>query len=306
MEKELKRYVLAEYAGFEERIYDSKEEYDKLIDIINKHNKKSKKRLMFGNVYYSIVENNRYRVIVNKYNKLTSKMTISEIDNLTSKFESEKELEEEYKNKLLTKINEGYKPSIRIIYLEDKNSKEKTLNDPDRGIKNIPVLYGEELKYFDKDYLFKCIRYYLNNYDLGFFLDLANSFDSSKDCLEDIENIRILVNKCREDSNYLEGLMIAVKNLYTSYILERKKDGSPLRDKDGKEIISQRRKRDFVFFVKNYHMSERKKYFPINKIEEPNHELFDLLSQREEREQDFMEEEDALDAWDKGIIYRRK
>lgn len=306
MKNELKRYVLVEYAGYEERIYNSKEDYDELINTINNHNKKAKKRLIFGNIFYTIDANNKYHVIVNKYNKLTPKMTISELDELTSEFESQKWLEEKYRDKLLTNVKKGYKPSIRIIYLEDKNKKDKTLNDPDRGIKSIPVLYGEDLKYFDKKYLFKCIRYYLDSGDLGFFLDLANAFDSNKDCLEDIENIRVLVNKCRENSNNLEGLMNAVNRLYTSYVLERQKDGCPLRDENGKEVISQRRKRDFVFFVKNYHIAERKKYFPLNKIEDPNHNLYDLCDSREEREQDFIEEEEALDAWDKGMTYIRK
>ena len=38
MKKETKRYMLIEFAGIEERVLNSKDEYDHLIATINKHN----------------------------------------------------------------------------------------------------------------------------------------------------------------------------------------------------------------------------------------------------------------------------
>ena len=65
MKKELKRYFLAEYAGYEERVYNSIEEYEALLDLINKHNQKRKMKYIYGNVSCRI-ENGKYYVLVNK------------------------------------------------------------------------------------------------------------------------------------------------------------------------------------------------------------------------------------------------
>ena len=122
MKKELKRYFLVEYAGYEERVLNSKEEYEALLDIINKHNNKKKMKYIFGNISVR-VENGKYFVLVNKYRKLTEKTTISELDDLTCEM-NYYELMNYFKDKLVTKVSEGYLPDINIAYLEDKNVKE--------------------------------------------------------------------------------------------------------------------------------------------------------------------------------------
>ena len=122
MKKELRRYFLAEYAGYEERVFNSKEEYESLLDVINKHNNKKKIKYIFGNISVRI-ENGKYYVLVNKYRKLTEKTTISELDDLTCEM-NYYELMSYFKDKLVTRINEGYLPDINIAYLEEKNINE--------------------------------------------------------------------------------------------------------------------------------------------------------------------------------------
>lgn len=303
MKKELKRYALAEYEGYLTREYKTKEEYEELIKKVNKYNSSNKKNVLFGNISYTIDKNNIYHVIINKYNLLTKKMTISDLDNLTIKYENASELKRDFKSKLKTE-----KPSIKIIYLEDKNKNQKTYNDVDRGIRSIDILYKEDLKYMSYKYLELCIKYYIDNNDYGFFLDMSNEFESNKYILELIEELRACINDSRNKRIHLSNTNILniVYRLYSSHILERNKDGIVLRDDNGKEIISRRRLRDFGFFVRNYRITERKRYQQYAKYYEVNHIENNSLDSRIEQEEDLKDEESALDAWDKGIIYKRK
>ena len=178
MKKELRRYFLAEYAGYEERVYNSKEEYEALLDIINKHNKKNKMKYVYGNISYKI-ENGKYYVIVNKYRKLTDKTTISELDDLTCEM-NYYELIHYFQDKLITKVKDGYLPDINIAYFEDKNNKDKKTDDIDRRIKYIPVLYKYDVMYMNKEYVLKCMAYYLRNKQYKFFYDLAHEFELNR------------------------------------------------------------------------------------------------------------------------------
>ena len=50
MKKETKRYMLVEFAGCEERVLNCREEYQELLNTINKHNNRKNKTYVFGNV----------------------------------------------------------------------------------------------------------------------------------------------------------------------------------------------------------------------------------------------------------------
>ena len=83
-------------------------------------------------------------------------MTISEIDNFTKSFDEEG-LIEYLKNQ--TKTKEGFKPDINICYFENKNSVDEKPGDIhyERRIKYIPILYQEDKKYLDKNFIKNCL-----------------------------------------------------------------------------------------------------------------------------------------------------
>ena len=91
MKKETKRYMLIEFAGCEERVLNSKEEYQELLDTINKHNNRKNKTYVFGNVSCT-KKDGKYYVIVRKYHKLTDKMGITELDNMTTEAQRAEEI----------------------------------------------------------------------------------------------------------------------------------------------------------------------------------------------------------------------
>ena len=125
MKKELRRYSLVEYLGKVERIVKTESDYLLILESIKKNNKKSSSKRFFGNVTKKYIAD-EIHVEVHVYNRLTPKMTISDIDKLTSSFD-EKELIGYFGNRLKTKND--YIPDINVAYFEDKNSKLKNEND---------------------------------------------------------------------------------------------------------------------------------------------------------------------------------
>lgn len=295
MKKELKRYFLVEYAGYEERVLNSKEEYEALLDIINKHNNKKKMKYIFGNISVR-VENGKYFVLVNKYRKLTEKTTISELDDLTCEM-NYYELMNYFKDKLVTKVSEGYLPDINIAYLEDKNVKDKKAEDVDRRIKYIPVLYKHDVMYMNKEYIFKCMAYYLRNKQYQFFFDLASEFEINRAVSEEIEALRISLDKVIIQGEDETLIYRAAKSLYEALIVERDKTTRVVRDQNGNIQISRRRKRDFGFFIRDYGMKTSKRTSPFKynqKVQETKQTMSDEI---EYDEYDRMQEEYALMSW---------
>lgn len=288
MKKELKRYFLAEYAGYEERILDSREDYIALLDVINKHNNRKNKKYIFGNISYRVIDG-KYHVLVNKYHKLTDKMTISDLDDLTCEL-TYYDLINMYKDKLVTKIDEGYLPDINIAYLEDKNAKDKRDDDYDRGIRYIPVLYKRDVMYMNKEYVMKCMAYYLRNKHYNFFMDLANEFDSNRAVSEEIEALRVSIDKVRFQGEDESIIYRAAKSLYEALILERDKTTRVVRDENGNIQISRRRKRDFGFFIRDYGMKSSKRTSPVKynqkQVEPKQHMNDEIVYDEDERLQD--------------------
>ena len=304
MKKEQKRYMLVEYVGCDERFLNSKDEYAELLNFINKHNNKSKKKIIFGNVSCERLSDGRLHVIVHKYHMLTDKMCISDLDNMTSCM-SEAELINYYRNELYTKINEGFIPDINIAYFEDKNIKDKTEIDFDRGIKYIPVLYKDDVKYLDKNYIYKCLSYYADMKKYGFFLDLCNEFEPIKNVSYEIGLLREWINRAK----YVSGLDFYIyqgsKSLYDAIIYEREKSTRVIRDENGNIQISRRRQRDFGFFVRDYGMKPSKRVSPVRYNKPyPNLNMQinnDINCSNLEDDMDFddkLQEEYALISWD--------
>ena len=297
MKKETKRYMLIEFAGCEERVLNSKEEYDNLINTINKHNSKKNKTYIFGNVSCT-KKDGKYFVVIRKYHKLTEKMGITELDNMTSNMTFD-ELVMTYSDILFTKIHEGYVPDIHIAYLEDKNAKDKTSEDVDRGIKYLPILFRDDVMLLNKQYVYKCLAYYVRTRNYGFFLDLATEFEAFHDVSEQIENLRVAVNKVRYEGYDETMLYRAAKYLYDDLIVERDKTTRVVRDNDGNVQISRRRQRDYGFFIKDYGMKKSKRVSPLyynpsypqiiqNQVVEEEYDDYD----------DKLQEDYALTSWD--------
>ena len=295
MKKEQKRYMLVEYVGFEERFLNSKEEYTELLNFINKHNNRKNKKIVFGNVSCNMLSDGRLHVLVHKYHKLTDKMCISDLDSMTSNL-NEEELISLFKNQLFTKINEGFIPDINIAYFEDKNANDKTSEDLDRGIKYIPVLYRDDVKFLDRDYISKCLSYYSNMRKYGFFLDLCDEFETSKNVSYEIGLLREWINRAKYENGFDTYIYQGARALYDAIIYERERSTRVIRDENGNIQISRRRQRDFGFFVRDYGMKPSKKASPL-KYNKP----YPVISETKEFEDDYddrMQEEYAMMSWD--------
>lgn len=303
MKKELKRYMLVEYAGSIERVLNSKEEYTGLIESINKHNNRKNKKYIFGNISCKVIDD-KYYVIVHRYHKLTDKMGITDLDNMTSNM-SEEELIRVYSDKVITKINEGFVPDINIAYLEDKNTKDKTDTDLDRGIRYIPVLYKGDVMYLNKEYIFKCMAYYLRMENYGFFLDLCNEFEANRDVSEEIENLRVAIDKVRFQGVDEIVIYYAARALYEALIVERDKTTRVVRNQDGSIQISRRRQRDFGFFIRDYGMKSSKRSVPTKYNKKYPEFVSTMSDEIEYDEDDRLQEEYSLIAWDQdnGIVH---
>ena len=164
MKKEQKSYYLVEYCGPYRSVYNSIDEVNAVLDEIRKYNRRKNERYIIGNANYEEV-NGKYVLIAHLYNKLLPKSTISELDNYTKEF-NERELIINLFDKFRivdetkTRTKKGYYPDINIAYFEDKK------------LKYIPVLYKDDIKYLDRDYIFRCIDYHCYHNDITFFEEL--------------------------------------------------------------------------------------------------------------------------------------
>lgn len=259
--KETKRYSIVEYLGVIRREYNTLDEYRKTLDIIEKNNRKKTTKYYFGNITCEKDSNGKYIVLVYMYNRLTPKMTISEIDNFTESFDEEG-LIEYFKNQ--TKTNEGYKPDINICYFENKNSVDEKPGDIhyERRIKYIPILYQEDKKYLDKNFIKNCLISHAKSLDYDFFKSLANEFCLYRVVIENIEDLFEIVDKCRFQGYDPMYMAEYAYRLFNNLIVERDSEGRIIRLSNGDYQISRRRLRDFGFFIRDYNMPDSKRVLP--------------------------------------------
>lgn len=257
MKKEEKRYMIVEYANSFDREYDTKEEKDKVLDDIRKYNRRKKSKYFCGNIDDQFVDG-KYHLHIHLYKKLSSKNKISLLDEFTRRF-NKTELQAYYEPQSV--MLDGYEPDINIAYLETENATIDNPNPLKFGIKYIPVLYKDDLKYFDENYIKKCVAYHANKKDTGFFRTMAEEFRFHHVVEEEIERLYIICDKVDNQGYDGSELYHVALSLYRKLIVEREKDGSVTRDENGKYQISRRRLRDFAFFLKNY--NARKKNSPL-------------------------------------------
>lgn len=314
MSKELNRYTLVEYRGSTQRIFNSIEEYNEMLEKIKKHNKKANKKRYYGNIAKKIIDGKIY-VTIHAYNKLTSKMPITKLDEFTSEF-SEELLIELYKSKIETK--EEFTPDINIAYFKEKDKKEKIESDPDIRIKYTPVLYKEDLKYLDKNYIFKYIKSKLEACDIDFFLDLADYFNpyKSKEVKEITGQLYDTIYNIKYNNLDIYSLYKITIKLFDALTIETNKDGTYKKDSNGNKIINRKRLRDFGFFIKYYDKGSKLPKPTIynkendsdrdkkRKLKEEKEQLENLLKRIEKEEEQKFEEE-QYNRWDEEQNKRR-
>lgn len=294
MKKELRRYSLVEYLGKVERIVKTESDYLQILESIKKNNRKSSSKRFFGNVTKKYIAD-EIHVEVHVYNRLTPKMTISDIEKLTSSFD-ERELIGYFGNRLKTKND--YIPDINVAYFEDKNSKLKNENDLDIRILYLPIIYMEDVKYLDIKYIKRCLLYHAESKDLDFFKDLAYRFETYLSSKDEIEKLYETIEKVEYYGLSTNHLYFEAKNLLNKLIYERDKNDSLIRLDDGSYQLSQRRLRDFGMFIKYYNNPNRNSpleyngYLIKDKIDREEFE------QRCENEEDSRREYLALRRWD--------
>ena len=250
MKKEQKRYFLVEYYGTTTCLVNNMQEVKHVLNVVHNYNRRKSSEFLYGNITIEII-NNKYLFVAHKYTKYTDRMTIRDIDKLTSD-KTETDLAFKFKNK--SKMNYNYDPDINIAYFESKSTKDLEPGEiPIHiGIKYLPVLYKNDTQYMDKSYIKKCLMFHCQTKDFKFFRDLAEEFETYHFVSDKIGDLRTIINKCETIDENLNSLFMAACELYNKFICEYEKDESLSRDANGSYIISQRRLRDFGFFVKNY------------------------------------------------------
>ena len=286
MKKEKKRYYLIEYCGVRRHEYDTEEELNDALERLRKYNNRKTSKYIVGNMKYNKTEDH-YVLYANIYHKLTQKSTISDLDNFTSQF-NEKELISVLYDKLISanpnnnKARSCQYPDINIAYFEDKNKEER--GNLIRRIKYAPVLYSEDTKYMDMQYISKCIANHCDSsypIDYDFFRSMFFEFNNYLSCAEELDKLLRIVNKVQFAGYNPNELYYAAMNLYKKLIFEREKDGSVIRDNNGRYQVSERRLRDFGFFVKNYNSTTYKNAMSYSYANN-NAKLNEMKSIREE------------------------
>lgn len=287
------RYMIVEYLDSKEAIMD-KDDYEDFLDELRKSNRSKKSNIICGNVSAVHIGRNLIRVKYHRYHLLTSKTTISSLDDFTVQFE-EDELEKVLEDKIMT--NKDFYPDINIAYFT-------RVEGVDLAIRYLPVLYKHNDIFLYpstiEDLLFKYAEE--ENYD--FFRDLANRFESHKDVEDYISYLRTTIDDCE---NY--GLdRVALYNSSTSLFYHL------IRASLNSSYTSMRRLRDFGLFIRDYGNSKKNSPFRYNMYEKKylkgnysnEYSLEVLKEEREywelynriERENDRILEDNELDRWD--------
>ena len=216
------------------------------------------------------------------YNRLTPKMTISEIDALTSN-KTEDEIIEQFRRYLRT--TKPNKPDINIMYFEEKNKEEKKEKTPVIRIKYIPVLFKEDNRYMTREYIEESVKNMAHLHDYTFFQKMANEFCFHHVVGDEIDNLRKYVDLCKRGEDYYSELSYHAMQLYDKLIKERRRDAKICRNDNAECLNSRRRVRDFGFFVSNYMLPEDKRINPMKYRYELTPRQLEILKLKEERKQ---------------------
>ena len=223
--------------------------------------------MFFGNVSCKLDETNFYKVTIHVYNKLTDKMTISDIDNFTMYFNNEKELIKYFSDK--TKTKKEFTPDINIMYFEDKNCNEKETKDLDKRIKYLPILYKEDKEKINEWYIESCFREEIDRENIYFFERLIEDFSFNPIVKKHISSMNHYIELAKSHSGkennrvtkiYYECLacmLHSARNLFETLIKVRDSKKRPIEGK-----INHRLLRDFYIFTQEYDIPYELKKLP--------------------------------------------
>lgn len=260
MKTEQKRYFLVEYYGIN-RVTEvnTYEEVEDLLRKVKNYNNRKSSNFLIGNIKV-VNKNNKYILTAHLYKKYTDRLKISELDDYTSKF-CEDELITIFSS--VSKMKNGYKPDINIAYFETENKDENGYVEYKQGIKYIPILYKDDLKYINPKYIRSCLYYHTSIKDFDFFKEMVNEFSPYHFINDEKSKLLEIIDKCEHQNLDLMCLYNASDNLFKKFICEYEKDESLTRLDKGEYQISRRRLRDFGFFIKNYNIRSSKINSPL-------------------------------------------
>lgn len=330
MEKSVKRaYMLVEYMVPQFRVIETEEEYNAILKGIEKYNKEHKGKDFFANVTREKMDNGLTLVIIQHYNMLLKdKMTITEMDDLTSKY-TPSELVEHFNGRTRTSI-----PDIQVAYLMDKPKKEKSKDKElytedkldkllDKRVKYAGVLYRDDDVDLNKKYIRSVFEYWASQNSYSFFMEFANAFRCNHNISGNADNLLKYANEVKYGIDSSENMLRAALDMVDILALKYDKNGNIIYDKDGKAVQNRRGLRDVYFFVKTYNCLPKGRISPFknNKLNSKQRASFDEFVQkqiaaalakcdsdylRNEREEDSRLEEAMLDKWDQeSESYRR-
>ena len=257
MKKETKRYMIVEFAGTKQKMYDTQEEVNKVLEDTRKYNARLTSKYICGNITIDNV-NDKFVLTIRLYKKLSGKDTITNIDGFTRLF-SMKELQAYFAKESV--MQEGYTSDINVAYFETSGEKDEEGRPLIIGIKYVPVFYRGDEQYFDEEFIKKCLYYHASQGDTDFFKALAHEFIMYHVVAEQVDKLFYYVDKVEHQGYNPTTLYYDAYALYKKLIADRNSNGHVSRDDTGAQQISNRRKRDFAFFLRDY--NARKKPSPL-------------------------------------------
>ena len=253
--KTVKRYSLVEYVGEHKKVFNNMSEYQSFIKIMSNYNAKSKIACpsFGGNVSYIELPDGKIEARYYKYNRLTDRMTLEELDAFTSQFDLEG-LVMHYKDSL-RKI--GDTPDINIAYAVG-NGRNKIKYD--NKITYTPVMYTEDKQKLTDEYVENNLYYRSVHKDIKFLKDLYKLFEKHKGSDDELDALLTIINHIDvgEQSDTL-AIYSVVRALYYSLMAPKDRYGNPATDKS---VRIKKVERDFKMFIRDYDLKDSERRIP--------------------------------------------
>lgn len=293
MEKEERSYYLVSYCGTRETVVQTEQEYKQLSEEVKNYNNKAKNKYLLGNLSRE-TRSDGIHVVGHKYRKLNfhkkldpkskrgAASTIEEIQEFTTQY-SKQQLASMFTTKE-TGTPAGYIPDINVAYKNNRKTAGKKKEDQlDRRISYLQVMYSNDRDNFSIEYIIKKrLRYHVYSRDFGALKDLCNALCYNRESLEELEKVRIAIDKCQNQNYSLDALYEAASNLIRKYIAQiNKAEGTIIYGEDGKPVNSKRRVYDIAEFFK-FCGAMNQKHMPFFYNEGPTEEKKKELRKEEE------------------------
>lgn len=197
--KQVNRYRIVQMVNLETRPLLNEEYLNNLIKKIAKYNSKSNNPYLLGKVEV----NRRERIITfKKYKIIRNASTLENIDEFTTK------LRNEYDLKLLFETNLKNNHPIMIAYRSNKD------------IKTLPIIYKNNKKYLDKNYIKSLIIKYGKSYEfVTKILENKQIESHARASLDDFDNLYALRESIKNNFPLIINT-VPILNFYKSFIID--------------------------------------------------------------------------------------